>query len=346
MLHLQNHHYVCIMKRRHLLKSAGTGFFVAGALPMNIYSFSIFKSNRNNMETDVIIIGGSYAGLSAAMALGRSLKNVVIIDAGSPCNQQTPHSHNFVTHDGEEPSVIAQKAKEDVLRYDTVKFVEAIATDASKKDDKFEISLQNGSTYTATKLIFATGIKDTMPNIKGFAECWGISVVHCPYCHGYEFKGKKTAIMVPLEKVHHLGPLVNNLTDQLTIILSPNEKLGDDEKAKFDKHGIKVLNKEIAEVQHKNGYLNNVIFKDGTSEPFDAMYAGLPFTQHTNLPVELGCELNEQGYLKVDEMQHTTVPGIYACGDNASMFRSVASAVYTGNLAGAIANMELTFERF
>jgi len=140
---------------------------------------------------DVIIIGGSYAGLSAALALGRSLRKVLIMDSGLPCNRSTPHSHNFLTHDGERPAVIAEQARTKVLAYKTVTWWNGLAVSGRKTGSGFEIITQNDGIFYGRKLIFATGIRDILPDIKGFAECWGISVIHCPYCHGYEFRGEK-----------------------------------------------------------------------------------------------------------------------------------------------------------
>jgi len=121
---------------------------------------------------DVIIIGGSYAGLSAAMALGRSMRKVLIIDSGKPCNRQTPYSHNFITHDGETPAAIAQKAREQVLKYPAVQLINDTALRASKNENGFEIITTSETAYNTTKIIFATGVLDIMPDIKGFAECW------------------------------------------------------------------------------------------------------------------------------------------------------------------------------
>src|SRR5688572_24365219 len=130
-------------------------------------------------DFDVIIIGGSYAGLSAAMALGRSLRNTLILDSGKPCNRQTPHSHNFITHDGQQPKEIAEQAKLEVLRYDSVRFINDLAIEGAKTNQKFQIKTITGNVFTAKKLLFATGITDLHP-IKGMAECWGISILHCP----------------------------------------------------------------------------------------------------------------------------------------------------------------------
>lgn len=145
----------------------------------------------DSFKYEVIIIGGSYAGLSAAMALGRALRNVLIIDSGLPCNRQTPYSHNFITQDGEKPNIIAEKAKAQVLKYNTIKFLNDFVVSGKKNENGFVITTKTGEEYISKKLIFATGIKDIMPDIKGFAECWGTSVIHCPYCHGYEVKREK-----------------------------------------------------------------------------------------------------------------------------------------------------------
>ena len=299
-----------------------------------------------NKDFEVIIIGGSYAGLSAAMALGRSLRRVLIIDSSLPCNRQTPHSHNFITHDGATPSDIARKAKADVLKYDTVSFINDTAISGKKLEGGFMIIAQSGKEFYAKKLIFATGIKDTMPDIKGFADCWGISVIHCPYCHGYEFRNKNTGILADGARAFHLASLVNNLTNQLTLFTKSKAEFTEEQNIKLQKHNIPIMDSDITEIEHTKGYIKNVIFSDGTSRPYDAIYASLPFTQHSDIPMSLGCELNEHGYIKVTSMQETTLEGAFACGDNTNMMRALANAVYAGNVAGAVVNAKLTEESF
>lgn len=297
-------------------------------------------------DIEVIIIGGSYAGLSAAMALGRSLRNVLIIDGGLPCNRQTPHSHNFITQDGEKPSTIAAKAKAQVLNYKTVEFHSGFAVSGKKSESGFIVTTQTGEEFKAKKLVFATGIKDTMPNIKGFSESWGISVVHCPYCHGYELRHKKTGIMANGERAFHLASLINNLTDDLTILTSGKADFKPEEIEKLNKHNIEIIETEISEIEHEEGYLKNVILTDGNKIAFEGLYASLPFMQHSDIPISLGCELTEHGYLKADNFQRTNIEGVYACGDNSNIMRSVANAVNSGNVAGAMINAELTTEQF
>ncbi|HKG07866.1 MAG TPA: NAD(P)/FAD-dependent oxidoreductase [Pedobacter sp.] len=295
---------------------------------------------------EVIIIGGSYAGLSAAMALGRSMRSVLIIDGGEPCNRQTPHSHNFITQDGEKPGVIASKARAEVLKYPTVTLINDIAINAEQNESGFTISTNTVRHFSAVKLVFATGIKDIMPEIKGFEECWGISVVHCPYCHGYEIRGKKTAILATGERAFHLASLVSNLTPDVTILTNGDANFDAGQLSKFDKHKITVVDTVVTEIAHEAGQIRQVVFKDGTKKSFDALYAAVPFTQQSDVPISLGCTMTEQGYIKVDSFQATTVNGILACGDNSAMMRSVANAVYTGNLTGAMVNRQLTDEQF
>jgi thioredoxin reductase len=215
-----------------------------------------------------------------------------------------------------------------------------------KNDYGFAITTQSGVIFQAKKLVFATGIKDTMPEIKGFAECWGISVIHCPYCHGYELRNKKTAIYANGEKAFHLASLVNNLTDKITILTSGKADFKDEQIEKLNKRSIRIVETKVATLEHENGYIKNVVFNDGSKINFDGIYGVVPFTQHSDIPVELGCEITEHGYIKVDMFQKTNITNIFACGDNSSMMRSLATAVYTGSIAGVLANMELTNENF
>lgn len=331
--------------RRQLIKQGGLAI-TALALPTPMRAFTKFYNMTDNKRFEVIIIGGSYAGLSAAMALGRSLRDVLIIDSGKPCNRQTPHSHNFLTQDGVTPKEIATRAKQQVEKYETVKFHNGLVNDGVKTDNGFEITTINGDRFTAKKIVFATGIKDTMPDIKGFSECWGKSVVHCPYCHGYENRDKNTAIIANGAKAFHLAPLVKNLTNTLTILTNGKADFEADQLVKLKEHNINLIETKILELEHHDGFLDKVVFTDKTKLAFDVAYGVVPFTQHSDIPQKLGCEITEQGYIKVDMFQKTTVDGVFACGDNSVMMRSVANAVYSGNVTGAVVNAFLLQENF
>lgn len=295
---------------------------------------------------DALIIGGSYAGLSAAMALGRSLRNVLVIDSGQPCNRTTPHSHNFLTQDGSTPAAIAALARQQVEQYETVHFLNDLATEARKTAGGFEVITQSGQILTGKKLVLATGINDQVPALPGFAECWGKTVIHCPYCHGYEFRGEPTAIMANGERAVHLASLVSNLTKGLTLLTNGKADLTPDQQDRLAKNNISIDETEIAGLEQENGQLKTVVLANGARKDVTALYAALPFAQHSDIPALLGCVLTEQGHIKTDAMQKTSVAGVYACGDNCSPMRSVANAVYTGNMTGAVVNRELAEEAF
>jgi len=298
-----------------------------------------------NKIFDVIIIGGSYAGLAAAMALGRALRQVLVIDNSEPCNRQTPQSHNFVTH-GTPPRQIALLAKQQVEKYSTVTFFNGLATTGTKTENSFEIEVATGEAFSASKLVFATGIKDVLPAINGLAACWGISVLHCPYCHGYEVRQEKTGILANGEFAFEFSRLISNWTDDLTLFTNGPSTLTDEQTAKLATHQIKIVEKEIESVEHTHGYIQNLLFKDGKSMPIKALYAPVPFEQHSAIPATLGCEATTDGYFKIDAFNKTTVDGIFACGDNASRIRTVANAVAMGTATGIMVNKEIVTERF
>ncbi|MDR3026298.1 NAD(P)/FAD-dependent oxidoreductase [Chryseobacterium sp.] len=299
-----------------------------------------------NKNFDVIIIGGSYSGLSAGMSLGRSLRNVLIIDNEKPCNRQTPHSHNFVTHDGKTPSEIAQLAKKDVEKYNTVHFYNATVVKTVKTPEGFGIETSSGEKFQTKKLILASGVKDKMPDIPGVAECWGISVIHCPYCHGYEVKNEVTGILSNGDMAYEFSKLIFNLTKNLTLFTNGKAVFTDEQLEKLKQNKIILNEDEIESIEHTDGFIQKIIFKNRKEVPLQALYAKIPFEQNLNVSDDLECELTEHGFIKVDMMQKTNVPGVFACGDNVTMMRSVANAVAQGNFAGAVVNKELADEEF
>lgn len=331
--------------RREFIRQSGLAL-VALSLPFPTIKISKNNRMKDNKKYDVIIIGGSYSGLAAAMALGRALKKVLIIDGGKPCNAQTPHSHNFLTQDGKTPLEIATLAKQQVMEYGTVTFFDGFANNGRKLANQFEIQVTTGETFQANKLIFATGIKDEMPAIRGFSDCWGISMLHCPYCHGYEVRNEKTGILGNGEHGNELAKLISNWTNDLTLYTNGKSTLTLEQTKKLEKHQIKIVEKEIQKLEHKKGYIQNIIFKDGTKAAVKAMYSRNLFEQHCTIPEALGCELNEEGYIKVNPSQETSVDGVYACGDNVTRMRSVANSVAMGTAAGMMASKKMIFEQF
>ena len=295
---------------------------------------------------DVIIIGGSYAGLSAAMALGRALKNVLIIDSANPCNKQTPHSHNFITHDGETPAAISKKAKEQVLKYNTVTFIGDKAMKANKTDSGFNIETELGNIFSAKKILFASGVEDIMPESDGFKECWGISAIHCPYCHGYEVKHLETGILLNGDLAFEVAKLISNWTNHLTIFTNGASTISKELSEKLISKQIKINEKEITQFEHNDGYISNIVFTDNSKQSLKAIYTRPLFKQHCEIAEQLGCELTEMGHLKIDQFQKTTVTDVFAAGDCTTPMRTVSKAVSDGTMAGVVISKELIEEDF
>lgn len=295
---------------------------------------------------DVIIVGGSYAGLAAGMALGRALMKVLIIDDGKPCNRQTPHSHNFLTHDGKTPHEISALANLQVQRYSTVSFFTGTAVSGKPLPQGFEIRTGSGEVFQGKKIIFASGIKDRLPDIDGLAASWGISVLHCPYCHGYEVRNEKTGILGNGDTAVDFAALIYNWSKDLVLYTNGPSRFTAAQRKKLQQHTIPVIEKEILQLQHDAGQLQKIVFTDGTTASIRVLYAPSPFEQHCKIPETLGCAFTDEGYIKVNSSQETTVPGIYAVGDNAAKMRTVANAVAAGTTAGIALSKKMITEEF
>ena len=301
---------------------------------------------ENNRKYDAMIIGGSYSGLSAALALGRAIRNVLVIDSGKPCNRQTPHAHNFLTQDGNTPAGIAALGKTEVMKYPTIQFLDDTVTEVKGGNNSFEVFTVSGHQIQTHKLLFSTGVKDLLPDLPGFASCWGITVIHCPYCHGYEFKDQFTGIMANGDTAFEMAMMIRNWTKQLSVFTNGKSELTEPQTGKLASLNINVIEKPLQEIEHQNGYMNRVVFTDGSSHFLTALYARPSFEQHCEIPKELGCEINASGYIQVDDFQKTTISGVFAAGDNTSRFRAVSAAVAAGGKAGALINLELIAEGY
>jgi thioredoxin reductase len=333
------------MSRKKFLKN---GSLLALSLVLHKPLKALSKPDKMSKQEnfDVIIVGGSYSGLAAGMALGRALKKVLIIDSGLPANRQTPHSHNFLTHDGDTPKAIAAKARHQVEQYKTVQFVEDVAITGSRSGLGFKIETAQGRSFEARKLVFATGIVDNMPDIPGFAECWGISALHCPYCHGYEVRDRKTGILGNGESAFEFAALISNWTADLTVYTNGRSELTIGERNRLETHSIPVVEDEIERVEHSDGYIKEIVFRNGNKVPLTAIYSRRPFVQHCPIPEQLGCSLTTEGYISVSQGMETSTHGVFACGDNATRLRTVANAVAMGTTAGMMVNKQLIEEVF
>ncbi|MGV2112743.1 NAD(P)/FAD-dependent oxidoreductase [Agrobacterium salinitolerans] len=293
------------------------------------------------MKFDVIIIGGSYAGLSAALQLGRARKNILVVDAGERRNRFASHSHGFLGQDGKAPGEIITEARRQIERYPTIDWAEGRVTDAEGSFGDFVIEIDGGRRETADRLILAMGVADELPAIAGLKERWGSSVFHCPYCHGYELnQGKIGVIAASPLAIHHalMLPDWGETTFFTNGVFEPDA----DQNALLSKRGVRVETTRMREI---TGHAD-VVLADGRSIALAGLFTQPKLRIASNWLEKLGCAVEEGpmgSSIVTDPMKQTTAPGIFACGDVARPAGSVALSVGDGAMAGAAAHRSILF---
>ncbi len=291
----------------------------------------------NSSDTyDVIIIGGSYSGLSAALSLGRARRKVLIIDANEPCNARVPHSHNLLTHDGTSPRILKDQAIADVLKYPTIHFHHGSATAISGADGAFNVRTTDGAEFHGLKLLLALGVRDELPVINGLAECWGISAAACPFCHGYEVRDQRIGVIGNAPDTLEYARLIRNWTDHLCVFTNGPAVFTTEERAGFAALGIDIDEHLIDHVAADRGQVSAMVLKGSTPRSIEGIFLRSRTSPPITLLNDLKLELNEQGLIKVDFMQRTNVTGIFASGDCTTPMRALSMAIATGGVAGSV----------
>jgi thioredoxin reductase len=294
---------------------------------------------------DVIIIGGSYAGLAAALQLGRARRRVSIIDAEQRRNRFARTSHGFLGHDGMSPSDIVERARAQVLAYPTVELVRGRATAARGRLDDFVVAV-DGTEHHARRIVLASGVTDELPDVPGLRERWGAHVFHCPYCHGYELDRGRVGILATSELSMHQALLASQWAGegQATFLLDGAFEPTAEQLADLARRGIAVERRRVTRIDG-DGPLR-VQLADDTSIALDGLFVASRTVITDPSGAELGCE-REAGphgaFYKTDDMKQTTVPGVFAGGDVGQAMSSVALAVASGTLAGISAHRSLVF---
>jgi thioredoxin reductase len=287
---------------------------------------------------DVIIVGGSHAGLSAALILGRSLRKVLVVDNNKPRNLTVHESHSFYTRDGENPLVLLRIAKDQLAKYKNVSFKDGLASELKKAGENFEVNV-NDQKFSARRIILATGVRDILPDIKGVEKLWGTHLFHCPYCHGWEVKDSKIAL-IDLNKNFDFINLILHWNPGLTLFTN-GTIYKKSELGLIKSNNLKIIENKIEEVIITGKEECEIIFNE-QREKFRGIFLKPDFTFNNELAVKAGCKTGESGEILVDEFQQTSVEGIYAAGDIArTHFHQVAVAAASGLQAGIGVNTSL-----
>lgn len=291
--------------------------------------------------TDVAIIGGSFAGLTAALQLGRASRSVTVIDAGAPRNRMSPAAHGVPGWDGVPPRGILDRIREDALAYPTVSAVEGMIVAVRRDEAGFQLDLASGMSIEARRVLLAHGVRDMLPDLPGAAEAWGRTLLHCPYCHGYEVRGRSIAVLGAHPMSGHQAAMLRaDWSETVTLLTGMGVAVHAEAP-----DGVTIDDRQVAALRNSEGGLT-VDFSDGTASEFAGVFTA-PRVSLAGSPAEmLGCATADGPlgpFVRVGPMGQTSVAGVFAAGDCASPAHSVTPALGAGALAGVGCHQSLLF---
>lgn len=294
------------------------------------------------MVYDVIIVGGSYSGISAGLQLARARRKVLVIDAGQRRNRFAHSSHGFLGQDGRSPGTIASKARAQLQAYPKVEWLSQPAIQARSDDGGYVITAASGEQFAARHLILATGVVDELPEVPGLSENWGQRVFHCPYCHGYELDGGPIGVLAASPMAIHQALMLPDW-GPTTLFLNEIFEPDADQLAKLARRGVAVEREPVLSV---GGEQADVTLASGRVIKLAGLFTQPRTSMGSPLAAQLGCEF-EAGptgeFIKIDAMRQTSVPGVFACGDAAIAAGNVAIAVGDGARTGGAVHQSLIF---
>ncbi|WP_175917473.1 NAD(P)/FAD-dependent oxidoreductase [Burkholderia pyrrocinia] len=295
---------------------------------------------------EVIVVGGSFAGLSAAMQLARARRRVLVIDAGRPRNRFAEHAHGFFGQDGKPPARIVAEAVTQLDAYPTVQRIDSeVRTAERDADGRFNVTLSDGRRASADRLILATGIRDELPALPGLAERWGVSVLHCPYCHGYEVSGQRLGVLATHPLSVHQAILIPDW-GPTTWFTQGVVEANEEEAALLDARGVRIERSPVVEILGDAPRIEALRLADGRVVAIDALFVGARTVMASDLAQQLGCAFDEGPLgpvVRVDTWKQTSVAGVFAAGDASTPMTNATFASASGVTAGIAAHRSLIF---
>jgi thioredoxin reductase len=304
---------------------------------------------------DVLVVGGSWAGLSAAMQLARARRRVLVVDAGQPRNRFARTSHGFLGQDGRTPAAILETARAQVLAYPTAELRRDEATRAAPRPEPdgggFEVALASGRTARARRLVLATGVVDELPDVSGLRERWGRSVLHCPYCHGFEVAGGRLGVLAVGESSVHQALLLPDWSADVTLFTYGTFEPTIAQRDALSARGVRVEPRPVAGLVGDGAALAGVRLVGPAGAPdggevvgVDALFTTTRTRMASPLAEQLGCAFDDGPFgpvIRTDERKETTTPGVYAAGDAARARHNATWASADGVTAGISAHQSL-----
>jgi thioredoxin reductase len=301
-------------------------------------------------QFDVAVIGGGAAGLSAAVALGRSRRTVIVLDDGTPRNAPADGVHNFLTRDGAPPAELLALGRDEVEAYGGL-IVATAATGARRTDDGFAVTTGDGQVIRARRLVVATGLTDHLPDVPGVRELWGSDVLHCPYCHGWEHADQAIGVLGGGPFAVHQTLLFRQLTDDLVLFQHTGPPPTAEEAGQLDALGVRVVTGPVERLERSDGRLSGVRMRDGRFIARAAVVVGPRMVARSGLlsslglepvPHPLGAAAGE--FIESDQTGRTAADGVWLAGNVTNLQAQVIMAAAQGLAAGAAVNADLVEE--
>ncbi|WP_067842714.1 NAD(P)/FAD-dependent oxidoreductase [Amphibacillus sediminis] len=280
---------------------------------------------------DCIIIGGGPAGLNAALMLGRAKRKVMLFDDNQPRNQVTQQSHGFITQDGIKPQVFRDLAHKDIAQYPSVTLQNRLVQTVSTVDHTtYTIITDKGQAYNSKKIILATGLKESLPEIEGIDHFYGKSLFSCPYCDGWELRDQPLVLISEDKDAAHLAKIIFQWSQDLVVCTNGKSILTPTEEQSLRQNGIEINKKAITQLEGTNGKIMTLVFEDQSILTRVGGFVTTSHRQANTFASSLGCQFNQDGGIVVDNLGRTNVLGVYAAGD-ASTVNPAKLIIAAGN---------------
>ncbi len=289
---------------------------------------------------DVVVVGGGAAGLSAALVLGRARRRVAVVDAGSPRNAPAAHMQGFLSRDGLAPSELLAFGRREIEGYGVAIIPGSAAEVLRDAASRFRVVLHEGGSVVARRLLVATGLRDEVPGIPGLRERWARDVLHCPYCHGYEVRDRKLAVLGGSPAAVRYAQIVRQWSDDL-VYITPAGTLAAPERRQLAARGIGIAEGAAQRVLVEGDRLRGVELDGDRTVACDALFVPPRFVPNSDLLVGLGCEVDEDGWPLADGDGLTSVAGVWVAGNVANPRAQVITAAGEGSAAAMAINADL-----
>jgi thioredoxin reductase len=299
-------------------------------------------------NVEVAVIGGGAAGLTAAVTLARARRSVVVIDSGAPRNAPSDGIHMFLTRDGMKPADFVRTGRAEVVSYGG-RVLDGEVSGVRQTAGRFELSLAGGGTISASRLLVTTGLVDELPDVPGVRELWGRDVHHCPYCHGYELRGRSVGVLSSGQLGLHRALLFRQLVTDLTLFVHDAPEPTAEESEQLAARGIRVVSGLVQSLRVVDGRLTGVNLLDGSFIAQQSLAVGPRMVARSKILTSLGLTTTQHPmglgeFIAGDATGLTEVPGVWVAGNVHDLMASVVGAAAAGMAAAAAINLDLIAE--